>query len=143
MGYDSNAGYDSTNTESKFNAGIAYLMRIDKILTCCWQASFAGDYMSWYKHLTTLYRELVVKLNDVEDKSIWGDMKSTFDVDKEEITRENSTFINLHKIMNHKLNSKTKMKEIMLMLSSIEVKIRLLAQSKSMLLPNKMDFRGL
>jgi len=135
--------FDSTNTESKFNAGIAYLMRIDKILTCCWQASFAGDYMSWYKHLTTLYRELVVKLKDNEDKSIWGKTEDKFDVDKNEITRENSTFINLHRIMNNRTHQKTKIKEIMLMLSLIEVKIRLLAQSKSMLLPNKMDFRGL
>jgi hypothetical protein len=135
--------FDSTNTESKFNAGIAYLMRIDKILTCCWQASFNGDYMSWYKHLTAFYRELIVKLDEKEDESIWGKSDSIFDAQKDSITRENSTFVNLNRMMNDKINNKKQTKEIMFMLNCIEIKLRILAQKKSMLLPNKMDFRGL
>lgn len=134
---------DSTNTDSKFNAGIAYLMRIDKILSCCWQSSFLGDYLSWYKHLTAFYRELIVKLDEKEEESIWGKIDSKFDIDKDIINKDNSTFVNLHRIINNPIYSKTKTKEIMMMLNLIEVKMRLLAQKKQMLLPNKMDFRGL
>lgn len=136
---------DNTTTKSGsvFNMAVAYLTRIDKLLTQCAFYSCEGNIPAWQKSLRCLYKEVCIKLNDKEIEWIDGDSNQLANPrDKNfKVAFDNSTFKNINVLMNEKEFEKTKRKETLAMLDIIEQKIRIKMQEKDMLLPGKNDPR--
>ena len=130
--------------ESVFNMALAYLKRIDILLTLCQQSAFAGDVDSWTKNLRGVYREASIKLSDDEVKEIEGDPKIKIDVKKlldDTIEKEEATFRNIYFLINNNgLKNKHK-RTIMFLLDALDIKLRVMLQKKKMLLPSKDDPR--
>lgn len=132
------------NTGSKagsvFNMAMAYLTRIDKLLTQASFYSFHGDIDSWQKILRALYREVSIKLGKEEIPLIEGE-EETMMAKGDKVTYKNSTFWNLNILLNDPASYKRRKREIMAMLDIIEQKLRRKMQEKDMLLPGKNDPR--
>lgn len=131
---------DDKNTESVFNMAIAYLSRIHYLLNKCQESAFSQDIDSWRLFLRAVYRELSVKLSDIEKKEIDGDYMAKLDLNKLldlNITSSEATFANINRLAN---NAEIKIKHrtiILYLLDELEIKIRGKLQQKGMLLPSR------
>ena len=134
---------DNTTAKSGsvFNMAIAYLTRIDKLLTQCSYYSSQLDMFSWQRSLRCLYREVIIKLHENDIKDIDGDDTKLLNPEKDKIVYSNSNFKNLNVLMNNKKYLLTKRREIFYILDSLEQKLRIKMQQKDMLLPGKDDPR--
>lgn len=126
--------------ESVFNIAMAYLQRIDRILTSCWIASANQDIIMWHKNLCALYREVSIKLKSEEDSEILGSEKDGV-LDEQNVTYKQATFRNVNMLLNHPSKNKTHRKLILFFLDGLEIKLRRKLQEKGMLLPSKNDPR--
>ncbi len=128
--------------ESIFNMAVEYLKEFNNSLKMCKFYSSKNDIDGWITWLRTAYRELSIKLNEVEMKSVAGDPTEKINVltltdniieDKEANLRMISYLINNPRFkITHK-------RIILYLLDALEIKIRKLAQKKGMLLPSKDD----
>jgi hypothetical protein len=130
---------DFKTDESYFNMAIAYLIRIDKILTACWYCSYRKDIDGWQKNLRALYREICVKMNPAEEKDLLGNMNDPPIENFKYITTAQVNFTNLNRLINDPEKSVTNRREILYLLDQLEVKLRKHCQTKGMLLPGKSD----
>ncbi|KKK73807.1 hypothetical protein LCGC14_2890110 [marine sediment metagenome] len=128
--------------ESIFNMAVEYLKEFNNSLKMCKFYSSKNDVDGWITWLRTAYRELSIKLNPEEMKSLAGDPTVKIDIltltdeiieDKEANLRMISYLINNPRFkITHK-------RTILYLEDALEIKIRKLAQKKGMLLPSKDD----
>lgn len=127
--------------ESVFNMALAYLKRIDKLLYLCQHSASIGDVNTWTNNLRGVYREVSVKLDDIERKDILGSEKvidfKTLTDDK--ITEDESNFKCIYYLINNNAFKNRYKRTIMFLLDGLEVKLRCKLQEKGMLLPSKQD----
>ncbi len=127
--------------ESVFNMALAYLKRIDTLLYLCQQAAMAGHIDNWTNNLRGVYREVSVRLTDIEKEEILGSNTTinlqtlTDDIIKE----EEANFKSVYFLLNNKMYKAKHKKIIMFLLDALEVKLRKKLQKKGMLLPSKKD----
>lgn len=130
--------------DSVFNMALAYLKRIDILLTLCQQSAFIEDIDSWVKHLRGVYREASIRLTPDESTNILGDPNNKINIETLtdfNIQKEEANFRNIYYLMNSPSLKLKNRKIIMFLLDALEVKLRLIMQSRKMLLPNKDDPR--
>lgn len=134
---------DNTTAKSGsvFNMAIAYLTRIDKLLTQSSYYSTQLDMFNWQRSLRCLYRELIIKIDDNDREDIDGDDSKMFNPEKDKVNYSNSNFKNLNILMNNKRYLIAKRREIFYILDNLEQKMRIKMQQKDMLLPGKDDPR--
>lgn len=130
--------------ESVFNMAIAYLTRIDKLLYRCQEAAINQDVNSWRQNLAGVFRELSVKLNEVEEAEITGSIDNVVNIKElldNNITYAEATFANINYLANNP-NIKYRYKTLILsLLDKLEIKLRRQLQKKGMLLPSRNDPR--
>ncbi len=127
--------------ESVFNMALAYLKRIDKLLTLCQHSAFTGNTEGWLNHLRGVYREASVRLKEDERKEITGkdqkiNLKTLLD---NNIQEKEATFKNINYLINDVRIKNQHKKTILFLLDSLEIKLRTKLQQKGMLLPSKQD----
>ncbi|KKK62927.1 hypothetical protein LCGC14_2999440 [marine sediment metagenome] len=128
--------------ESIFNMAVEYLKEFNNSLKMCKFYSSKNDVDGWLNWLRTTYRELSIKLQPDEIKSLAGDPKKKINIETltdNIIEEEEANFRNINFLMN---NPRTRIKNkrvILYLLDALEIKIRKLAQKKGMLLPSKED----
>lgn len=139
--------------ESVFNMALAYLKRIDKLLSLCAMSSMNGDIIKWHNCLRSVYRELAIRLNDSEKEELDGrnedliDKNRDFILDHKEerfilnMERRHANFRNINLLINNQFYQIKYKKQIMFMLDELEIKLRTKMQNKGMLLPSKDDPR--
>lgn len=130
--------------DSLFNMGLAYLKRIDKLLTLCQHSAFMGDMDAWTKNLRGVYREASVKLDDDEKKELEGDPREKIEIVKlldAFIEKGEANFRNIYFLLNHPTYNKTHKRTIMFLIDALEMNLRGKLQKKQMLLPGKADPR--
>jgi len=130
--------------ESIFNMALAYLKRIDILLSLCQQSAFSEDIDSWVKHLRGVYREASIRLTPDESKDILGDPENKIDIKKLtdfNIEKDEANFRNIYYLINNPSLKIKSRKVIMFLLDALEVKLRTIMQKRKMLLPNKDDPR--
>lgn len=139
--------------ESVFNMALAYLKRIDKLLYICAMSSMKGDITNWNNALRSVFRELSIRLNDVERNEFEGldenviDRNKDFKVDEKEnkliinLEKRHANFKNINLLMNNQIYQMRYRKQICFLLDEIEIKLRIKMQNKGMLLPSKDDPR--
>ncbi len=128
--------------DSVFNMALAYLKRIDKLLTLCQHAAFRGDMQSWAAHLRGIYREASIRLNAEEVKDIDGDSSIKIDLVTlldSNIEKREANFRNVNFLMNSQLLKNKNRRTIMFLLDALEIKLREVMQKRNMLLPSKQD----
>lgn len=128
--------------ESIFNMALAYLKRIDRLLTLCQHSAFSGDIDGWVNHLRGVYRECAVKLSPDEEKELEGDPKVKVTMETltdNVIEKKEATFRNIFILINNPLTKKKYRTTIMFLLDALEIKLRRMLQKKGMLLPSKDD----
>ncbi len=123
--------------ESVFNMALAYLKRMDKLLSLCATYSMVGDIINWQNTLMVLYRELSIKLTDDEIKELQGN--GTRKVNLMNPTKEEATIHNINLFCNSRRNLNLYRKQILFLLNHLEINIRKKMQKKGMLLPSKDD----
>jgi len=124
--------------ESVFNMAMAYLKRIDKLLSLCAIYSMKGDIDNWTSTLRAVYREISIKLIKAEDEDIRGTDKE-FDVTH--IKPIDVTLNNINTLYNDLRMRKKYRKELLFLLDQVEIKMRQVMQKKNMLLPSRADPR--
>jgi len=128
--------------ESVFNMALAYLKRIDRILYFCQEAASRQDMDRWLTYLRGVYREVSVKLDDNEKKSVLGDplkkinLKTLTD---DFIEEKEANFKNIYFLINNRKLRISHKQIILFLIDALDVKIRGLLQKKGMLLPSKDD----
>lgn len=65
-----NDNHEDLIKQSKFNAGIAKLIRLDSLHKHCQRCRLSGNYRLWYETLLALRNEIDERLNDLEKKQI-------------------------------------------------------------------------
>ena len=129
---------ENQGEESKFNMALAYLKRIDIILTHCQNSAIKQDIDSWVNLLRSLYREAIIKLNDDERNEILGINGKVIDINGE-ITKEQATFKNVNILISNPVNKLMHKGTILFLLDALETKLRDKLYEKGMLLPSKRD----
>ncbi len=128
--------------ESIFNMALAYLKRIDKLLTLCDIHSMNKDIEKWNNTLLTLYREISIKLKTIEREDLTGMDETKIDnIENINLTEEHATLNNINRLINNPGHLQIYRKHILFLLHSLEIKMRTYMQSKSLLLPSKDDPR--
>ena len=130
--------------ESVFNMALAYLKRIDKLLTLCQSSAFMGDIDGWCNHLRGVYRETSIRLTDDEKKQIEGDTREKINMSTlidSNIEKKEANFRNIYFLINNKLYRNKYKRTIMFLLDALEISLRGMLQKKKMLLPSKDDPR--
>ncbi len=130
--------------ESVFNMALAYLKRIDKLLTLCQHSAFTGDINGWSNHLRGVYRESSIKLTPEEKEDIEGNPKVKINIKKltdDIIEKEEANFRNIYFLINNPAFKIEYRRVIMFLLDALEIKLRGMLQKKNMLLPSKDDPR--
>ncbi len=127
--------------ESIFNMALAYLKRIDKLLTLCQQAAFTGNIDSWLNYLRGVYREASVRLTEDEKTDVLGkdykiDIKKLLDNNIED---SEANFKSINFLMNNSNYKSKNRNTIMFLLDALDVKLRNIMQKRNMLLPSKQD----
>lgn len=128
--------------ESIFNMAVEYLKEFNNSLKMCKFYSSRNDIDGWMTWLRTAYRELTIKLNDIEMESLAGDPTKKINIETltdKFIEKEEATLININYLMNNSRFRIIHKKTILYLLDAFEIKIRKLAQKKGMLLPSKDD----
>ncbi len=125
--------------ESIFNMALAYLKRIDRLLTLSTMHCMNNNIMGWSTSLVSLLRELSVKLTDEEYDEIDGKKVTIHKVKENDIKKEDCTMKNVNALINNPVSFHTNKKQILFMLHHIEIKMRRQMQKKGMLLPSKDD----
>ncbi len=133
------APYNSYNDESIFNMALAYLSRIDKLLNLCAMHSIQGNLEGWSKTITSLYREVSIKLSDKEKLELNGDKVTLKTINLHNLEEGDCTFKNMNALCNNIVYLETFRKQILFMLHHLEMKLRKYMQVKGMLLPSKDD----
>lgn len=135
---------DKYQEESIFNMALAYLKRIDALLTLCQNAAFQIDVDGWTKHLRGVYRETSIRLTPDEKKDIEGDPLKKINIvtlTDNLIEPEEANFRNIYFMINNPTMKIKHKKIIMFLLDALEIKLRGMLQKKNMLLPSKDDPR--
>lgn len=109
--------------ESAFNFAVEYLKEISDTLKHCKVMRSSGNIDGWLVTLQTLYTELSVKTNDVEDQEI------------------ETSFRKIYPLVNNKIVKMKCRGYILNLLHDLEIKLRKKLQQKGMLLPSKADPR--
>ena len=125
--------------ESIFNMALAYLKRIDRLLTLSTMHCMNNNIRGWSTSLVSLLRELSVKLTEEEYDKIDGTEVTLHEVKKNDIKREDCTMKNVNALINNPISFHNNKKEILYMMHHIEIKMRRQMQKKGMLLPSKDD----
>ena len=122
---------------------LAYLKRIDRLLSLCDLHSMQGDIDGWNRDLTSLYRELSIKLKDDEEKELIGEEKTNIDLKDanslDNISAKHATMNNINVLCNSPVHCTTHKKHILFLLHNLEIKMRRKMQKRGMLLPSKDD----
>lgn len=109
--------------QSFFNMGVAYLKRVDAILTMCSIYGSLDDPHKWIRQIRALYRELsIFRLAPEEQKEIDDSFQELYKEYNSGVTRNNKG-------------------KILLMMDHLEIRLRRIAQEKGLLLPKKDDPR--
>lgn len=109
--------------QSFFNVAFPYLLGLLESLKMCKRMAVAGSIEGWVSWLRIVYREISAKTTDAEDKNINTDFKKiNYFINDPSLSKKNKTYI-------------------LFLLDQLEIKLRKIAQAKSMLLANKSDPR--
>ncbi len=128
--------------ESIFNMAVEYLKEFNNSLKMCKFYSSKNDIDGWLTWLRTAYRELSIKLNPEEMKSLAGDPKEKINIltlTDEIIEDKEANLRMINYLINNPRLKITHKRVILYLLDALEIKIRKLAQKKGMLLPSKDD----
>ena len=128
--------------ESIFNMAVEYLKEFNNSLKMCKFYSSKNDVDGWITWLRTAYRELSIKLNPEEMKSLAGDPTVKIDIltlTDEIIEDKEANLRMINCLINNPTLKITHKRIILYLLDALEIKIRKLAQKKGMLLPSKDD----